>query len=177
MAVAVASDTTAPAAAPATATAAGTDCVEITVTDSGVGIPAEHLDKIFDRFYQVDDSGSRDQEGTGIGLALAKELVELHRGEIWVESEPGTGSSFFLRLSLGKAHLKPHEIVEEEPTTDEVDQVVSEDELEEPDAGESIKTVETTDKDAPLVLIVEDNAMCASTCAAICRSTTRSSRR
>lgn len=72
----------------------------LTVKDTGSGIPAELREKIFDRFYQVDASHTREHEGTGIGLALTKELVELHDGEIFVESEVGIGSTFFVRLPL-----------------------------------------------------------------------------
>ena len=86
--------------------------VEIRVKDTGIGIPPDKLEKIFDRFYQADDSYTREQEGSGIGLALTKELVELHRGEIRVTSELGRGSTFIVRLPLGREHLKPEEFVE-----------------------------------------------------------------
>ena len=82
---------------------------EITVSDSGVGIPADHLPHVFDRFYQID--GSRTREGIGIGLALVRELVELHRGEISVASKEGHGTTFTVRLRTGTAHLAPDEIV------------------------------------------------------------------
>lgn len=84
---------------------------EIRVRDTGPGIPPERLEKIFDRFYQLDDSQTRRQEGTGIGLALVKELVDLHKGEIHVTSEPGKGTAFIVRLPLGKDHLREDEIV------------------------------------------------------------------
>ena len=86
--------------------------LRIAVSDTGVGIPKEKLQKIFDRFYQVDGSHTREQEGTGIGLSLTKELVELHKGNIEVESEEGKGSSFLISIPLGTDHLKPDEIVE-----------------------------------------------------------------
>jgi hypothetical protein len=80
--------------------------------DTGIGIPADRIEKIFDRFYQVDGSHTREHEGTGIGLSLTKELVELHKGKIEVESEPGKGSTFTVSLPLGKDHLRLEEICE-----------------------------------------------------------------
>ncbi|MBC8181906.1 response regulator [candidate division KSB1 bacterium] len=87
--------------------------VNIIISDNGVGIPKDRLSKIFDRFYQVDDSSTRKSTGTGIGLALTKELVELHHGAISVESKPGKGTTFFVKLLLGKDHLKKRDIIEE----------------------------------------------------------------
>ncbi len=86
------------------------NCVTIAVRDTGGGISAEHLPHVFDRFYQAGDAYAEDSHGTGIGLALAKELVELHQGTISVESEVGKGSVFAIRLPIGKAHLQPEEI-------------------------------------------------------------------
>ena len=79
----------------------GGDHLEITVTDTGAGIPAEHLPHVFDRFYRVDMSRSRDTGGSGLGLAIAAELVRLHGGSIGVESEVGEGSLFRVRLPIG----------------------------------------------------------------------------
>jgi signal transduction histidine kinase/CheY-like chemotaxis protein/ligand-binding sensor domain-containing protein/AraC-like DNA-binding protein len=76
------------------------DHAEIVVRDTGVGIAPDDLPRIFDRFYQADTSSTRRFEGTGIGLALAKELVELHGGEITVASSTGAGSTFTARLPL-----------------------------------------------------------------------------
>jgi signal transduction histidine kinase/ligand-binding sensor domain-containing protein/CheY-like chemotaxis protein len=73
----------------------------IRVSDSGPGIPAEHLPHIFDRFYQVDETNTRAQPGTGIGLALARELAELHGGTIEVASEPGGGATFTVTIPVG----------------------------------------------------------------------------
>ena len=85
---------------------------EIVVRDNGVGIASEHQRKIFNRFYQVDNSQTRQYDGTGIGLAITKEFVELHHGEIIVMSEVGKGTSFTVRLPLGHAHLQSDEVVE-----------------------------------------------------------------
>ena len=75
--------------------------VEIIIKDSGIGIPADRLPNIFNRFYQIDSSITREFEGTGIGLALTKELVELHKGKISVNSIEGKGSEFIIHLPLG----------------------------------------------------------------------------
>jgi signal transduction histidine kinase len=66
--------------------------VLVKVSDTGIGIAAENLHKLFNRFTQIDASASRRHEGTGIGLALCKELIDLHRGKIWAESEVGRGT-------------------------------------------------------------------------------------
>jgi PAS domain S-box-containing protein len=68
------------------------------VTDTGIGIPAEHHDTIFERFRQVDDSLSRQHEGTGLGLSICKSYVKMMGGKMWVESEPGKGSSFYFTI-------------------------------------------------------------------------------
>ncbi len=86
--------------------------VEITVTDTGIGIPPESVERIFSRFYQVEDATARELGGSGIGLALAKELVDLHRGSISVESRVQKGTTFRILLPLGKSHLSSDEIVE-----------------------------------------------------------------
>lgn len=74
------------------------DYTEITVKDNGAGISRDNINKVFDRFYQVDGSSTREFEGTGIGLSLVKELVELHHGTLELKSEPGFGSEFKVLL-------------------------------------------------------------------------------
>jgi two-component system phosphate regulon sensor histidine kinase PhoR len=77
------------------------DAIEVHVIDRGAGIPREHLDRIFERFYRKDKSRSRAEGGVGIGLAVVKHAVKAHGGAIKVESEPGVGSTFTISLPLG----------------------------------------------------------------------------
>ena len=72
--------------------------VQLSVNDHGIGIPSNELPRVFDRFYQVDGSASRRYGGVGLGLAICKEIVEAHGGEIWAESREGKGSSFYFTL-------------------------------------------------------------------------------
>ncbi|MDQ2658283.1 MAG: tetratricopeptide repeat-containing sensor histidine kinase, partial [Bacteroidota bacterium] len=74
------------------------ECIEITVTDNGDGIAKADLDHIFDRFYQADNNQLHQHDGSGIGLALTKELVELHGGVIWAESQPEKGTVIHIQL-------------------------------------------------------------------------------
>lgn len=72
--------------------------VSISIKDEGVGIPLNHIDKIFNRFYRVDKSRQRNMGGTGLGLSLAKSIVEAHRGKIWAQSREGYGTIIFVML-------------------------------------------------------------------------------
>ncbi len=81
------------------------ETVELTVADTGTGIPESELPRIFDRFHRIEGAKSRTHEGTGIGLALTHELVRLHGGSIRAESQIGAGTRFILRIPLGSAHL------------------------------------------------------------------------
>lgn len=74
--------------------------IEICVQDTGIGIPKENLPKIFDKFFQVSERVPTDISGTGIGLSIAKEIVELHGGRIWAASEEGQGAKFIFTLPL-----------------------------------------------------------------------------
>jgi DNA-binding response OmpR family regulator len=77
--------------------------LEIGVNDTGIGISEENLQKIFDRFFRADDDLVQETSGTGLGLAITTSLVQMHGGEIWVESELGTGSTFSFTLPLARA--------------------------------------------------------------------------
>lgn len=80
--------------------------VAISVKDTGIGIPPDHLDKIFEKFYQVENSLQRSHGGTGLGLAISKGLVEAQKGKIFVESELGKGSTFTFTLPLAKGERR-----------------------------------------------------------------------
>ena len=129
----------------------------IRVTDTGSGIDAREVDKIFDRFYQIDQMDSTDasKTGTGIGLALTKGIVELHHGTIRVESELGKGSSFIVNLQLGNAQFDEEQI---NKNADSVQQI----EIPKPENDALLKA--ELEESAPIkrlpdakILIVEDN--------------------
>jgi two-component system phosphate regulon sensor histidine kinase PhoR len=75
------------------------DTFEVCVQDDGPGIPAEALERVFERFYRVDKARSREQGGTGLGLSIVKHIVQSHGGRVWAKSEPGKGAAFFFTLS------------------------------------------------------------------------------
>ena len=142
--------------------------VEIKIRDTGIGIAQEEIPKLFDRFYQVDSSHTREYEGTGIGLALTKELIELHHGKIKVESEKGSWTEFTLEFPIGKEHLDEYEIVEEKESKEAViltpllrgknlpEEIVKLDQRK-----DSLSQVPQNDNamngDKTIVLVVEDN--------------------
>ena len=74
------------------------DRVRFSVRDEGIGIPREQQGKIFESFYQVESGATRRGSGTGLGLTITRQLVELHEGRIWFDSEVGQGSTFFVEL-------------------------------------------------------------------------------
>lgn len=125
--------------------------VEIKVTDQGLGIAEEKIEKIFNRFYQAEDDLSRSYEGSGIGLALVKELVDLHHGTIKVESKPAAGTVFTVELHLGKTHLRECEMVLNPVSSGiastELSSIKNEDII--------VESSDATEK--PTILIVEDN--------------------
>lgn len=124
---------------------------EIRVSDTGIGIAAEQLPQIFDRFYQVENSGSDIQSGSGIGLALTKELVELHGGQISVESLENSGTTFLLNFSFEKVAEAAKVAAVLNPS--HVGEINSSDV---PAAANSPKIFQKTDRQ--IVLVAEDNA-------------------
>jgi two-component system sensor histidine kinase VicK len=76
------------------------DKVVVSVSDNGVGIPPEHRDKVFERFYRADSPLTHATSGSGLGLSIAKGHVEAHGGEVWLESTVGKGSKFYFSLPL-----------------------------------------------------------------------------
>jgi DNA-binding response OmpR family regulator/two-component sensor histidine kinase len=138
--------------------------VEITISDTGIGIPKEKIPNVFDRFYQVDGSHKREHEGTGIGLSLTKELIELHRGKIEIESVEGKGTIVTISLPLGSEHLTPEEICEVLiDETDVADSNVKTDFIEKPRVKHSENMAESFYQEIcngkkETILIVEDNS-------------------
>jgi len=123
--------------------------MQLQVSDTGIGIPEANIPFVFRRFYQVDESGTRKYEGTGIGLSLVKELIELMGGSIEVESKPGEGTDFKVSLPVKKgtgnidAGLKQSLMIHE--------QVADLENVQE------LKTPIPGNNNLPLVLVVEDN--------------------
>ena len=123
----------------------------LSVADTGAGIPAAHLPLVFDRFHQVDDSPNRRHDGSGIGLALVKELVALHHGTVEVASTEGKGTVFTVRLPLGTAHLRSEELVPA-PVSSAPKTVL-------PDSEPALHAEPEGAEDArPFVLVVDDHA-------------------
>ncbi|WP_369901598.1 cell wall metabolism sensor histidine kinase WalK [Bacillus manliponensis] len=78
------------------------DMLEISISDQGMGIPKENVEKIFERFYRVDKARSRQLGGTGLGLAIAKEMIEAHGGSVWAKSEEGKGTTIYFTLPMAQ---------------------------------------------------------------------------
>jgi signal transduction histidine kinase/DNA-binding response OmpR family regulator/streptogramin lyase len=130
--------------------------IAVSVADTGIGIPPNELGKVFDRFYQIDSARMQAEGGTGIGLALTKELVELLKGEITVESTPGHGSTFTVRLPIDKEQWRQEEIATEEKEAGCVAASSAAAALIEEEPSQALETLPEPGK--PVVLIVEDNA-------------------
>ncbi|MCF0072847.1 response regulator [Dyadobacter sp. CY261] len=130
--------------------------VELKVTDNGPGLPADQLERIFDRFHQIDNSLAREHEGSGIGLALARELVELHQGRITASSSLGQGSEFVVSLPLEMLHAA--QFVQQSTAPIEAMSIQSDEAADAPVSDEPASIISNQDPETPLVLIVEDHA-------------------
>lgn len=131
----------------------GSDWVRFSVSDTGIGIPADKLDKIFQEFSQADDSTTRNYGGTGLGLSLTRRFAQMMGGDIRVESEEGRGSSFIIEIPMKVT--KQHEGLEVEASMD-----VTDDNTAIAAAKTSpdllLSTLERVHKEKPLVLVVDD---------------------
>lgn len=129
--------------------------VMILISDTGVGIAEENLNKIFDRFYQVDSLDN--QKGTGIGLALAKSIIETHQGKICVQSREGKGTTFVVELPLGDSHISDSQKVK---TPDIDSYCISLLKMDDEKILEELTDDENSDRaeePSSKILIVEDN--------------------
>ena len=137
------------------------DNIVICVKDSGVGIAEEYIDKIFDRFFEVAAHKQADgkyTKGTGIGLSIAKNIVKLHHGNIFVENVKPSGALFSVELKLGKEHLSSDEIIENFKMSDDVSQYVTQIDIPKEKADYNIQDFITEEKKYT-ILIVEDNVV------------------
>jgi signal transduction histidine kinase len=142
-----------PAGSEISVTVSGKENAVINVKDSGVGIAKEDLPHIFDRFYHTKSKSTDLQEGTGIGLALTRELVSLHHGEISVSSEAGKGSDFRVTLPITRSSYTAENIVTEKSRADEAVRTIKS------EAAESEPIAETSavpPEDADSVVLPED---------------------
>ena len=116
------------------------DYLQISMTDTGIGISAENIQRLFKPFIQIDSSLNRKYKGTGLGLALAKQIVELHGGTVGLTSEIGVGSCFTMELPINH----PDPPLTPEPQT-------------ESNLASHLEPRQTSGSTAPLILLVEDN--------------------
>jgi PAS domain S-box-containing protein len=154
------------------------DAALLEVKDTGTGIPAAEMPRLFERFHRVENARGRTHEGSGIGLALVQELVKLHGGSIWAESAVGQGTSFTVSIPLGSAHLPIDQVGNGRSiSTTDVGAVPYVEEAlrwlpEDPSNGHGLpefpaprpslparrRMPDEQDADRPLVLIADDNA-------------------
>jgi signal transduction histidine kinase/class 3 adenylate cyclase/CheY-like chemotaxis protein len=134
----------------------------LTISDTGVGIKTDELPHVFDRFYQADGGASREYAGTGIGLALVKEIVTLHGGTVSVRSQYGEGTAFDVIIPLGKAHLSSTSIIETQGSTNVIAQareiVVEEGAVAQESADKANREAEASlNPKLPTLLYADDN--------------------
>ena len=129
--------------------------IDVIVEDNGLGMPADQAKKIFDKYYQIDNlEGKTNRHGSGIGLALCKNILKLHDGQIFIDSEEGKGTKFTVRLKKGNRHFEEDEFMSESNVIDdasEVSQTLLLEKKEEIDEENQIQ------EQAHNLLIVEDN--------------------
>ena len=142
----------------------------VTVADTGIGVPRQELPRLFERFHRIENARSRSNEGSGIGLALVKELVELQGGAITAVSEEGAGTTFTVRLPLGDAHLPPDAVFAGQadgaivaaaaPFIEEASRWLSANSAAEQDTGGSgFGEIDAADRPLPAkILVADDNA-------------------
>ncbi|MBV9921097.1 MAG: GAF domain-containing protein, partial [Pseudonocardia sp.] len=117
--------------------------VRLEVTDTGIGIPAEETGRLFERFHQVRGARGRSAEGSGIGLALVRDLVGLHGGTVTVRSRPGEGTTFTVEIPLGDEHLPQDQVV-----ADEDESVVGASSVAESFVAEALRWMDTSGEPA-----------------------------
>ncbi|GAB3654620.1 two-component regulator propeller domain-containing protein [Echinicola sediminis] len=136
------------------------DKVKISVKDNGVGISVDHLEKIFDRFYEIPKqiNPAKVRYGSGIGLAIAKNIMDLHKGELRVDSEEGKGSNFVMELRLGREHLMDDEIISSFKNSEDITHYKKSDVLENMEDHDPVllPSTQNAEKEGH-ILIVEDN--------------------
>ncbi len=141
----------------------GNEFAIVKVADTGIGIPQDKLKNIFDRFYQVDDSTRKKYGGSGIGLALVKELVDLHKWIIDVKSEIGKGTEFYLKIPLSESYLSEKEKVYEQASdeskkvSDTITEAYSDEDRFEKEIEQEITEKQKLLDAKPLILVVEDS--------------------
>lgn len=132
--------------------------VDINIKDTGVGIPADKIEKIFDRYFQIDNAVNNKLQSTGVGLSLTKELVEIQGGSISVDSKIGAGTVVSLSFLIGRDHISDSEIIaydnsENQEHSEAYINLLDLDYSEQNDTNQIIKGK----SDQPKILIVEDN--------------------
>ncbi len=135
--------------------------LQLKVSDTGIGISKERIDTLFKRFYQIRESEEQ-KRGTGIGLALCKDLVDIHHGEISVESREGVGTDFTVKIPVHESFFNKKEFIDDEVTTkgrqiipgfieEETEVILIDEDL------SSVEFKEPENSDAPVILIIEDD--------------------
>ena len=125
------------------------DCVNIIVSDSGQGIQKDKLQNVFERFYQKEDDANK-AKGFGIGLSIAKDIVELHSGKIKLKSKLGEGSVFTVKLPLGHLHFKESQIIKDKHKDENIENYLA-------DQSDVKANKDSRNKSKSLILLVEDN--------------------